>query len=393
MNHVDLKTEPHRLPDRDAMKLEKILVIIFAIGTGLLATIAMASLIDGEGITVWGKAIMIGLMASVVSYGVNHFAIEKGAVQAATGYVAAAIVSLASILIVGIGLFASSYAGLTISPVRTLTLSDHGEKLKNYVTAIDTEMSDVARIVPLVEAAAADQRGLLECELSSGCLNARGIPGAGPVTRALENLVRRSEAVANQVKQSESDRDRELTRINGLLGEYQSTLSASSKSHNERRRELSRIDAEFHQAVGALRQSTPLSIVQAYTSELEIGVSIADRPASTQAVNGVLRKYGASINTALSSLEAREVAVPQFPANAGVSDTFVYIGHFFPIAVLTAGVELVLPLTLWVYAWLDIVWSKHKLDHSRGLPERLPQAGHHHNHGDRRRRSSSKSNR
>lgn len=48
-----------------------------------------------------------------------------------------------------------------------------------------------------------------------------------------------------------------------------------------------------------------------------------------------------------------------------MSSTFDYIAHFMPIAAITAVVELVLPMALWVYTFIAIVWDKEQVQPRR----------------------------
>jgi len=56
------------------------------------------------------------------------------------------------------------------------------------------------------------------------------------------------------------------------------------------------------------------------------------------------------------------------------------MGHFFPVAVLTASIELVLPLALWVYTLMDRRWEIFERDTRsvntrRHTPTQLPPSG------------------
>jgi hypothetical protein len=81
-----------------------------------------------------------------------------------------------------------------------------------------------------------------------------------------------------------------------------------------------------------------------------------------------MAKHGSSLASVLSTLEGKTGERPSFPAQAGVSATFAYITHFLPIAALTACIELILPLSLWVFVYLGIVWDKHQRDPQNAVP-------------------------
>jgi len=50
----------------------------------------------------------------------------------------------------------------------------------------------------------------------------------------------------------------------------------------------------------------------------------------------------------LGSASTSNIPAPVFPGKAGVADTFAWLGHFAPIALIVAVAELIFPLTLWL---------------------------------------------
>lgn len=346
-----------RLPDRPQWSYEFSLLIIFAILTAGLAILAALNLLTDQGPMLWLKATLIGVAAGLVSFSVNRFAVERGAPQAARGFLLAFFVSISSVLIVGMGLFASTYAGFTINPVRELEMSEFGAELSTYVAEINEHVLQSERVLPVVDAAIAHIKAKRDCELNAGCLNANGIPGAGPTTRALDGLVERAEAIQSQLASAKSERQQSLSTINRLLGDYHSVLGESSKLLKARREQLIRITADLQQSASALKEALPVVLLQAYAQELNTGVTVPSRPVATDNVNRMLRKHGSGLERSLADLNTSDVQPPRFPPLAGVSSTFAYLGHFFPIGVLTAAVELVLPLALWIYTLMDCRWE------------------------------------
>ena len=55
----------------------------------------------------------------------------------------------------------------------------------------------------------------------------------------------------------------------------------------------------------------------------------------------------------IGSHKAETTSPPRFPGKAGVSDTFSYIGHFLPIAMIIGVVELVFPILLWLITFFS----------------------------------------
>lgn len=354
--------EPIRLPDKPRLSTDQILLIAYTLGTSAMAFLASLNLLDGQGITIWAKALLIAAIAGLVSYGVNRFALDRGALLASRGYFLAGMISVGSILIVGLGLFASTYAGLTISQVRELALQRYGNELAEYVRTINAQTLETGRIIPVIDASRNDLEAKKQCELSHGCLSAKGKAGEGPTTRALQSIIGRAETIKEQLSKGQAERTQLLSKLNRLLGKYQSTLGNGEQSFKERRNALIKITAELQQTVSALKEALPLALLQAYATELETGLTIANRPIATKNVSALLMNHAHNLQSVLGKIENKEIKAPAFPALAGVADTFAYIGHFFPIAVLTLSVELVLPFTLWIYAWLDRLWTNYTLE-------------------------------
>ncbi|OXT01633.1 hypothetical protein B7H23_01285 [Notoacmeibacter marinus] len=342
---------------RKGVGLEAALLIISGVATAMIATIAMAALLPGTGVWAWLKIGLIGVMAGVVSYAVNRFAIDRGAPLAATGYVSAGLASVGTILFVGAGLFASTFAGLTLASVDELRLQQYGRELTRYVGSVNEGTSQATRTLPVIRAVASDLRGKVDCEIRSACLSGRE-GGRGPVTKALEIVAARADQIAATLGQGDQERRAIIERLNDLLGEYQGVLGDSNRSLDARRAELIGIDAKIDQALSDLAEAMPTTLLQAYVGELQAGISIVDRPNATNAANRVLAGHGRTLAAVLETLEISETVRPSFPPEAGVSSTFAYLGHFLPIAAITAVVELILPLALWVYAFIGIAWEK-----------------------------------
>ena len=106
----------------------------------------------------------------------------------------------------------------------------------------------------------------------------------------------------------------------------------------------------------------PLALLRAYAGELEKGIQISGRAQATRNVNALLHRHGRAISSSLENLDDKLASAPAFPAQAGVSSTFAFIGHFLPLAALTGVIELIMPLTLWGYMLLSHLWRNYSDD-------------------------------
>ncbi len=362
---------PERIAPREKIPFEKWSLVVFTFGTGALVLLALLNIMTDTGAIAVLKASVMAGSAMLVSYAVNRFAIEKGTELTATGFTFAGVVSVFSMLTVGIGLYAATYSGLTISSVGELQLQEHGSKYARIIGQRNRTAAEAGRLVPVVRANEAELVQYVECEESESCISRRGDGGRGTVTRALEQKARRANTIVKQLEAGEIVRQSALASLNKLLARYQKILGQTDKPLEERRQKLVGINAEIDQTLSTLDEALPVSLLRAYANELETGVIIAERPVATKAINAILAKHALSLNSVLSTLVTANQPLPSFPPRTGVSSTFKYIGHFLPIAILTAAIELIFPLTLWTYVLLGIVWAKYQAD----PPHRSQQNG------------------
>src|SRR5690606_19566765 len=80
-------------------------------------------------------------------------------------------------------------------------------------------------------------------------------------------------------------------------------------------------------------------------------------------LNGILARHGGSLEAVAASSAKALSTVPAFPKRTDVADTFAYIGSFLPIAAVAATVDLIFPVTLWLYSYWQLVWRNYTLLH------------------------------
>ena len=359
MNVNTGNNEPVQLPPKQKPELEKWAVPVGAAISGGLVAFALPSLIDVSGISGIAKAVLIAGGATLATYSVNRFAIDKGTDLASRGYITAGVASVLSMTFVGAALFTSSFAGLTLPDVEKLRLQEHGNAYVQFIGERSLKASEAGRTLPVMRAISRELPQKAACELKSSCISGRGNGGRGTVTRTLEQLAGRANIIAEQLEAGETTRQQALSQLNKLVGDYQKILGQSDKSIWDRRRDLQKIDAKINQVISDLDEAIPVAFLSAYADELEAGISIPERPVATGRLNALLKKHGQSLNAVLGTVEKGDQTKPVFPNRAGVGDTFAYLGHFAPIALLTAGIELVWPLCLWIYTLLYLMWGKH----------------------------------
>ncbi|MCA1241463.1 DUF4407 domain-containing protein [Stappia stellulata] len=366
--HTDLSTAPTRRERGPAMGFTAAILATTAVCSGGMMALGLPNILSGDGLWLAAKVSLVTVAATAIAFAVNKFAIERGAPLTVIGYRSAGAVSLASMLAVGGTMFAATYPGLVHKDVAFLALQSHGEALSAGIAARNAAAGRAARIMPVVDAGVADLSRTLECEIRASCISGRGSGGYGPVARAIEEKLGRAQGVAGEMARGRSARTQALKELTGLIADYQSVLSDTTREIAARRVALKTIDARLRQRAIDLREALPLALIRAYAADLEAGASIPGRTEATRRLSAVLARHGAALREVLSTAETEAAAFPPFPGRTGVSATFGHIPHFLPVAAVAALVELVLPLTLWIYTLLTLSWRSYRRERPRPRP-------------------------
>ena len=143
-------------------------------------------------------------------------------------------------------------------------------------------------------------------------------------------------------------RNNARAELGGLQGALRDTLADGALSGSERRLQAQEIARGIMPALGVLEDGAPANLLGSFASRL----MQQDGPARE---DQLLAALGAQIASASGPVQASQFsAPPAFPMPTGVSDTLRFIPHFLPIALLVAVCELILPITLWLYAFIDL---------------------------------------
>lgn len=327
--------------------LSKVMLPIAAIGSGGLLTLALPSLIGADSPVDYLKCGLIGASGTFISYIINRFAIEKGAFQAAIGSLSAGVVSTVSVLLVGTSFFTATYAGFVIEETDRLRIHEYAMEKQAWTAQRMQAQANAASMVPALNAMIDDLGPKVQCERTSSCVSGIGNGGEGDVFRKLSGALGNAIAVRTQLtegQQAESAAAGELAHLQDAL---RKVVSDGSLSAAARRLQAQQIAQNTGPALGALEQAAPLDLVSRFASQLlaEGGSTPQDR---------LLASYGAQIIPAAQTQPNEETQPPTFPMPTGVSDTLRFIGHFLPIALLVAVIELILPMTLWFYTFTDL---------------------------------------
>jgi hypothetical protein len=350
---------PVRLPKRKLPPLVDIALPAVAVASGAMLFMAVPNIVGGSDLWAWLKAGTLALSATVVSFVVNRQAIERGAPLATTGYIGAGLLSIASIVGVGAGLFATTYSGLVFKDVAETRLVEHGAAISEFVADRSAAAAQAGRVSPAVQPIVDDLQEKAVCEVERACVSGRG-GGRGPVARMIEERAGRAAAIGRQLATSEKARLAIIGRLNEHLAKYQGVLGDTAIEIWERRSQLQLIDAQIRQDASTLDEVVPVSLLSAFASELQGGVAIPRLPEAEANLNGILSRHGATLASVIAGIDKLRSTAPAFPKRTGVADTLDYLGHFLPVAAIAAVVELVLPLVLWLYTFWSLRWDSYR---------------------------------
>lgn len=355
------RAAPTRRTPANKLSFTKLILLLLSLISGVMLGVAMPNLVGGDGLLMLAKCVLLAGGGMIVAYAVNRLAVERGAPLAVKGYGWAGMVSAVSILIVGGGLFSATYAGLTYQDVEQLRIEAHGEALGSFVSQRSAAAAQSAGMVSAINAVVSDLTQKRDCEIIESCISGHTGGGNGPVARTLNEKLGTALALAQQVENGEAARQRTIEQLNRLYNDYEATASGD-ESADEKRRALRGLDLSIRQAVANLDSAMPVVLLAAYSEELQGSVEIEGRPDAARRITAILRPHGQAIAGLVRTLPEQGDTAPAFPKQTGVSDTFAYIGHFLPIAAIAAVVELVFPISLWLYTLFALSWAAYQDD-------------------------------
>lgn len=343
-----------RLPKPRVVPIATMATSALALASGAMLAFAMPQIIGDENWTDLIKAAVIAAAATVTTYTVTRLAVEKGAPQAAIGMPGAVIVSVGSIAVIGIGLFTTTYAGLTMRETEQLRLQDYGRAVAEYIDNRARSAAEAGRVAASLDAVVDDLSVKEECEAATSCFSGRGFGGRGAVWRELNDKRQRAEAISAQVDEGETARTQSIEKLNASLSDYQAVLANADLDVPEQRKALQAINSEIGQEISILDQSVPVDLLAAYAFELNTPVIIPNSRDVSAKLSALFSGYANNLDRTLRAVQLQGDTRPSFPAKAGVSSTFSYLGHFLPIAAIVAVVELVFPISLWLYTLFSL---------------------------------------
>lgn len=325
-----------------------------------LITLALFAMSEATGPIASLKNLLVGMAAAGAAYGVNRYAVDRLAPLHAVGFKLAGALAISAMLLIGSATALASLTGLIFGAVESKVFDRAGQEISLFVDTVNEASLVATRIVPAVETVAGDITQTSACEERSACLS-NGVPGRGPMTRALDVAAGQAFSISEALAEGALERDALLADLNGLHAEYFEVSSDAERSIAERRPELQTIHAELRQVASALAEALPLGVVDAYVDDLRSGAQLAGDPAGTRALSRYLGGHAEALEAQLDDLPTIELVAPEFPGRPGMIDVLAEIPTYLAIAAVVIVGEMVLPLILYLAAYLALSWELEKI--------------------------------
>lgn len=364
----DIDVGLERMPKKELPPFQQMLIPGCAVSSGIMLGSALPDLTGAENLLDYLKCVVIALAATGTAYGINRLAIEKGTVQSAIGTMGAAALSTVSILAVGAGMFAATYAGFTLHETDRLRLEGYGVALAEYIDDRATHARAGEQVEPVLAAVVNDLTAKAACERRSSCVSGVGDGGEGANFRIISGAAQTGDAILAELASGKEARQAALDRLRALQASYRGVVDDDGLSVKERRSEAHGLVIEIDQTATALEAASSSVLIEAYARDLAGGGAVSSP--QTAPARRLLAAHGQQLRGALGGASEESPVRPTFPGRTGVADTFGFAGHFFPIAMIVGVVELIFPLALWLYTYFALVA---RLDQDQPRP-RAPRA-------------------
>lgn len=342
-----------RAPSRPLM--DWIPTLLVGIQTLTLA-LGLPNIITGSGGFHNLKIVSLTVGAGIVSFAVLHLAVSVGAPYAAKRFRLAAMASVVGILVVGAGFSTATFSGNILPDVASLRMQDHGTALAQEISQVNQLATEASRSGATLGVIASDLHGWAACEQSQSCLSKAAASGRGSITIVLEGLAEQAEAIQQQYEQGEAAREDALEEINKHFADYQRIIGQTEISIWERRNTLKQTDNLLHQATAKLSNAIPIHLIAQYAQELSDGIKLSGRADVAQRINDILSEHGKNLAEILESSGGTAIVRPVFPARPGVGDALTHAMDFLPLFLLIIAIDGVLPISVWIMAYLKEVW-------------------------------------
>lgn len=342
-----------RLPRKALPPYTTTLLAGTSILSGSLLVLAIPSLIGASSGVEYLKGGILGLAGMAVAYGTNRLAIEKGAVQAATGSIAAGALSVFTLLGAGGAMFTATFGSFALPTADAAALAEMSQQQVEAISKVRASTHGALELSGKIDAIAEEMTALAECERSSNCFSGGSGSGEGPTYDAISlvaSKARQTAAAVDDVLDLQAEFQRDLS--NQRSG-YERVIVAPDLSISERRAQAAELHDNMAGTAAALGSEITTGLARDLAAQLRSPVAIQGRPDLSNRLSNLLSEHADRLEASTAMNVDRTPDWPEFPERAGVADTFKHIGDLLPIALVLMLAEL-FPAVFWAYTFLRL---------------------------------------
>ena len=310
--------------------------------------LGLDSTLPGGGLSRNVLVVFVALVAGGLSFIANKAAFHQGAKLAARGYKYAIALVMTWFAIMGITVGTIGFAGVSHEIVEDARLREPAKCMADAARSVGEAASQERRILPLFIGGKSDISDIAQQELRRGLVSGRA--GPGPMVDRLNALARRFAEVERAYQTAERPRAALVGKLETLVAKYEEQLSKGGATGSNRAK-LVAIYAQAQTLVTEIANVVPTTAARALVGELRSTAAPAAIPGGID-VGERLRGHADRLEQALEQVPAAKVALPPFPAPAGLMVGWQRLDLTAPLAVLLFGLEAILVI-LWLLQVVD----------------------------------------
>lgn len=323
-----------------------------------------------------------------LSYILNKVAFHHGSVLAASGRRSAIWITMAWFLGLGASVSSIGLSGLGQDIFEAARAREASQHILDAKRRVEEAAANAKRVVPLITSGKADVDSISDCDATIGCVS--GQSGLGNTVATLKSLASRFKSVETAYAQAEKARSKNASKFDQLAFKYEAVLNEGGGLGANRAKLLAMYN-EAQSLVTELANAFPTQAATALVSELRSIETPQALPGRID-VGARLRGHADRLEEALEKVSSISVALPPYPAPAGLIGGWQRLDLIAPLAVVLVALEGVL-IALW---WLLVIDFKARRTSARNgnePPDDTPTAdggalvAHHDAYAPRRRRT------
>ncbi len=314
--------------------------VSFAIFLSVL--LGLNSTLPGGGIARNVLVLFVALVAGGLSFVANKAAFHQGAILASSGDRAATALVIAWFSLMAVTVGTIGFAGVSHEIVEAANLREPGTHMADANRAVSEAAADGKQVLPLIAGGKSDVSDIAEREFRSGAVSGRA--GPGPTVDRLRALAARFAAVEQAYVAADRPRAALIGKLETLTAKYEEQLNAGGATGSNRAK-LVALYSQAQSLVTEIANVVPTAAARGLVSELR-STPTPTAIAGRIDVGGHLRGHADRLERALETVTTVKVALPPFPAPAGLMVGWQRLDLTLPLAVLLFGLEVIL-VVLW----------------------------------------------